>query len=47
MVSNAMNQSELLGIEDLVYFQLDRAEPLHWKQLAAGEQREYGSESMA
>lgn len=36
MVYNALNQSQLLELDDRTYFHLDRAQPLHWKQLVAG-----------
>jgi hypothetical protein len=37
MVYNALNQSELLSEEDIAYYRLNEAEPLHWKLLAAGK----------
>lgn len=36
MVYNALNQSQLLELDDRTFFHLDRAQPLHWKQLVAG-----------
>ena len=39
IVYNALNQSQLLERDDRTYFHLDRAQPLHWKQLDAGALR--------
>lgn len=45
MVYNALNQLELLSGEDIAYYRLNEAEPLHWKLLAAGKSTKVGIES--